>query len=281
MTVAEHLRAATARLRPISDSARLDAELLVAQVLGCSRAGLLARDRDDLGAAEAGRIASLLARRARGEPVAYLLGSQGFWSLDLRVTPDTLIPRPETETLVEWALQRLASDTAHRAPAVLDLGTGSGCIALALARERPDAQLIATDRSAGALAVARDNAARNAVGNVAFRQGCWFDALRDDDGPFHLIVSNPPYVAEHDPHLPALAFEPRAALVAGGDGLDDLRVIVRRAPQWLRAGGTLLVEHGHDQGPALRALFEQAGFVAIETRRDLGGRERVSGGMRP
>lgn len=281
MTIAEHLRAATARLTEVSDSARLDAELLIAQVLRCSRAALLAHDRDAVGEAEGQRIELLLARRARGEPVAYLLGTQGFWSLDLRVTPETLIPRPETETLVEWAVHLIEPAAPGTAPGVLDLGTGSGCIALAVARERPDVRVIATDRSPGALAVARDNAARNAISNVDFRAGCWFEALRRDDGPFDLVVSNPPYVAEHDPHLAALGFEPRGALVAGADGLDDLRVIVGQAPRWLRSGGWLLVEHGHDQGPAVRALFGLAGFARSETRRDLGGRERVTAGMRP
>jgi release factor glutamine methyltransferase len=275
MTVAEHLRAATARLAPMSDTARLDAELLVAHALRRSRAALLARGDETVEIGNAGEIETLIARRERGEPVSYLLGTQGFWTLELDVTPDVLIPRPETETLVEWALA-----WAPAAARILDLGTGSGCIALALACERKDATVVATDRSAAALDVARANAARHGVKNLQFLAGSWFDAVNGVQAPFDLIVSNPPYIAERDPHLAQLRFEPRDALIAGTDGLDDLRLIVSQAGKWLRAGGGLLVEHGYDQGAPVRALFEAAGFMHIRTRADLGGRERVTGGRR-
>lgn len=278
-TVSEHLRRASMRLASVSPSARLDAELLLSHALRISRAALVARGQETPDAPAAQHFAQLLERRAQGEPVSYLLGTQGFWTLDLQVTPAVLIPRPETETLVEWALERLAP--AGAAPAVLDLGTGSGCIALALASERPRARVVATDRSPAALELARDNARRLGVDTVEFRQGEWFGALTGSGERFDLVLSNPPYVAEGDPHLVDLRHEPRTALVAGPDGLDDLRRIVAQAAAWLVSGGWLLVEHGYDQGERVRGLFEAAGFGQVSTRRDLGGQERVTAGCRP
>lgn len=211
--------------------------------------------------------------------MAYLLGRRGFWTLDLAVGPDTLIPRPETELLVEQALQRLPSGQPCR---VADLGTGSGAIALAIASERPLAQVVATDRSAAALAVARRNAeALGLASRVGFREGDWFAPLAGER--FGLVASNPPYIREGDPHLGQgdLRHEPPSALASGADGLDALRAIVAGAPGHLEPGGWLLLEHGHDQGPAVRALLSDAGFVDVATVPDLEGRDRVGLGRRP
>jgi release factor glutamine methyltransferase len=206
----------------------------------------------------------LCARRAADEPVAYLTGQKGFYGLNLQVDARVLDPRPDTETLVDWALERLAG---HPAPRVLDLGTGSGAIALALAHARPDATVLAVDASADALAVARANAERLRL-PVQFAQSDWFSAV---PGPFDLIVSNPPYIAERDPHLPALRHEPLAALVAGADGLRDLRAIAAAAPTHLVPGGWLLLEHGWDQAEAVQTLLRTQGFEEVQTRNDLAG----------
>src|SRR6185312_15239860 len=218
---------------------------------------------------------ALVARRAAGEPVAYLTGRRGFWTLELEVTPATLIPRPETELLVELALERLPRDMACR---VADLGTGSGAIALAIASERPQAQVVATDASADALAVARRNAQRQGFGNVRFVQGDWLAPLAGER--FALIVSNPPYIEAADPHLARgdLRYEPAAALASGADGLDDIRRIIADAPAHLEAGGWLLFEHGWNQGDAARALLREAGYAQVFTAQDLEARDRVSGG---
>ena len=265
-----------ARARDLIDPA--DAALLLAHALGKSRSWLFAHADDALGEAEAARFDVLLARRAAGEPVAYLTGWRGFWTLELAVTPATLVPRPETELLVDLALARLPVDAPVR---VADLGTGSGAIALAIASERPRAQVLATDASSAALDVARGNAARNGIGNVAFRLGSWLQPLGEDT--FDLIASNPPYIAEGDPHLAQgdLRFEPAMALSCGADGLDAIRVIVRDAPACLRRGGWLLLEHGWEQGDAVRALLAAAGFADVATERDLEQRDRVSLGRLP
>lgn len=280
MTVGEHLGVAIERLKAFSDSPRADAELLLAHALGTSRSGLRVCGSDTPSARVVALLDQLLVRRIAGEPISYLLGTQGFWSLELEVTPEVLIPRPDTETLVEWAVECVARDAPAR---ILELGTGSGCIALALASERPGARVKATDRSDAALRVARANAERLQLDHrVTFRQGDWFDALdpaRED--AFDLVVSNPPYIAELDPHLDALRHEPLDALVSGVDGLDDIRRIVSGAPAWLRPGGVLMIEHGFDQGAAVRDLFAATGaFESTRTRSDLGGRERVTAGWR-
>jgi release factor glutamine methyltransferase len=253
-----------------------DAELLLAHVLDRPRSWLYAHGDAALDATAVTRFEALLARRAQGEPVAYLTGRRGFWRFELAVTPATLIPRPETELLVELALARLPAERALR---VADLGTGSGAIALALAFERPRAQVVATDASPDALAVARGNAAALGLANVAFRQGDWFAPLAGER--FDLVASNPPYIAAGDPHLAELRFEPAAALASGADGLDAIRAIVRDAPAHLQPGGWLLLEHGPDQGAAVRALLHAAGLVAVATERDLERRERVTLGRRP
>ena len=255
-----------------------DAALLLCHVLGRSRGWLFAHADDPVADADEEAFASLLARRARGEPVAYLCGRRGFWTLELAVTPDTLIPRPETELLVELALQRLP---AGGAADIADLGTGSGAIALALASERPQARVTATDASAAALDVARDNAARLGLGNVEFRQGDWFDAVAGRR--FDLVASNPPYIADDDPHLHRgdLRHEPPAALSSGPDGLDAIRAITAAAPAHLVPGGWLLLEHGWDQGAAVRALLLAAGLSEVATHADLERRDRISLGRLP
>jgi release factor glutamine methyltransferase len=250
-----------------------EAEILLAHVLGRSRTWLYAHADAETGVDAQRRFEALVARRRAGEPVAYLTGSRGFWRFDLRVTADTLVPRPETERLVELALERLPEDRALRAA---DLGTGSGAIALALALERPRAQVVATDASEAALAVAAGNARSLGLGNVAFRQGDWFAPLAGER--FDLVASNPPYIALGDPHLGEgdLRFEPPAALSSGADGLDAIREIARGAPAHLVAGGWLLVEHGWEQGPPVRALFEAAGLADVATHIDLEQRDRVT-----
>ena len=270
-TVASLLTQARTRIDPV------DADYLLLHVLHQSRSWLFAHADDGVSAADAAHFEALVQRRGIGEPVAYLTGSRGFWTLDLAVSPATLIPRPETELLVEQALLRIPNDAAVR---VADLGTGSGAIALALARERPQAQLVATDASADALDVSRGNAQRNAIGNVEFRQGDWLAPVLGER--FDVIVSNPPYIAEHDPHLDAgdLRFEPLLALACGVDGLDAIRMIAVAAPAHLRAGGWLLLEHGLDQGPAVRTLLRDAGFYGVKTVRDLESRDRVTLGQR-
>lgn len=269
---------ATKRLSHASDSPRLDAEMLLAHALGQDRSYLRAWPERAPAPAQAARFESLLARRQAGEPVAHLLGVREFWSLDLHVTPDTLIPRPETELLVERALLRIPAD--HPAT-VADLGTGSGAIALAIASERPRAQVLATDRAAAALAVARRNAAAHAIDTVEFREGDWCAGLPADS--FDVILSNPPYIAAQDPHLAQgdARFDPRSALVSGPDGLDDLRRLIPAALACLKPGGWLLVEHGYDQGPALVRLFEAAGYQGIQDHADLAGKSRMTEGKRP
>lgn len=255
-----------------------EAEILLAHVLGQSRGWLFAHGDATLDASHLAAYECLVACRKAGEPVAYLTGSCGFWTLDLAVTPATLIPRPETELLVEQALAKIPVDASWR---LADLGTGSGAIALALARERLQACVIATDLSEDALAVARDNAARNGIGNAEFRVGNWLAPLQDET--FDLIVSNPPYVSDGDPHLSQgdLRFEPALALSCGSDGLDAIRTIVSGAPARLRPGGWLLFEHGLDQGAAVRALLAASGFINVKTVPDLEGRDRVTLGQRP
>lgn len=271
-TFADALRAATAQLA-MHASARLDAELLLAQVLRQSRSYLIAWPERTLTEEQVQAFAALVARRAAGEPVAHILGRREFWSLDLEVTPATLIPRPETELLVEQALTRIPAD-AHWD--IADLGTGTGAIGLAIARERPYCRIVASDASADALAIAERNAREHDLNTVRFVHGIWYQPLAD--ARFDLILSNPPYVRTDDPHLREgdVRFEPHSALVAGSDGLDALRQIVAGAPEHLRHGGWLLVEHGYDQGEAVAHLFAQAGFSAIETVRDLGGQPRVT-----
>ena len=271
-TVAALLRAARALLAERSDTAALDAELLLAATLGKPRSFLYAWPDHAPTASVRARFEAAVAARSSGTPVAYTLGVKEFFGIDLAVNPSVLIPRPDTESLVECAIERIPMGSA-----VVDLGTGSGAVAVVLARERPDCRLLATDRSLPALRVAQGNA-RHHDCQVAWLCSDWTSALaaRSVD----VLLSNPPYVAEGDPHLAALAAEPVNALVSGRDGLDAIRAIVADAPRVLRAGGQLLLEHGWDQAAAVRALLCEAGFEAVESVRDLNGHERVSLGRR-
>lgn len=255
---------------------RLEVQYLLQHALQKPRAWLLAHPEHVLGKADLEAYEKLLQRRLHGEPVTYILGEREFFGLQLKVTPDVLIPRPETELLVELALQRIPAQQACR---VLDLGTGSGAIALAIAHERPDAEVTAVEASAAALEVARQNARCLDIGNVNFLRGTWFAGLAGQR--FDLVVSNPPYVAADDPHLHQgdLPFEPASALISGADGLDDIRRIVDGASGHLRPGGRLLLEHGYDQSTVVRELLRRAGFNEVFSAPDLSGIERVSGGL--
>lgn len=267
MTIAEVMRQSGLDLR--------EAELLMAFAAGQSRTWVFAHTNDPLDEVRLRDFRKLAQRRIDGEPVAYLLGKRAFWTVELGVAPGVLIPRGETEVLVEAAL---ASMRSLSAPRVLDMGTGSGAIALALASERPDAEVLATDLDTTALEIARANAQRLELGNVEFRQSAWFDALAGDC--FDIIVSNPPYIAEADRHLEQgdLRFEPRHALASGEDGLDALREIIAGAPQFLPDSGWLAVEHGFDQAESVQALFHQADFGDVRTHADLQRHPRVTEG---
>ena len=258
--------------------ARIDAQMLLLHALGrdsTDRAWLIAHDGDALSPAVQAAFDTLCRRRMAGEPVAYLTGRKAFYGLALHVDARVLDPRPDTETLVDWALEVLQ---ARATPRVVDLGTGSGAIALALQSQRPDARVLAVDASADALAVARANAERLGL-PVRFTEGNWLAGLGAEEGPFDAIVSNPPYIAAADPHLAALAHEPLSALASGADGLDDIRTIVAQAPARLAPGGWLLLEHGWDQADAVQALLRAAGFGAVQSRHDLAGIARCTGGQ--
>ena len=253
---------------------RLDAQLLLTRQLQRPRSWLLAHGDVALPAAQRTAYDAACRRRADGEPLAYLLGEREFHGLLLQVSPAVLVPRPDTETLVDWGLELLARPHGGT-PQVADLGTGSGALALALKHGRPEAAVYAVDLSADALAVAQGNGRRLGL-QIEWRQGDWWQPLRDL--LFDLAVSNPPYIAAGDPHLPALRHEPSMALVAGSDGLDALRRIVQGAPAHLRLGGWLLLEHGHEQASATCSLLAGAGFDHVQTRADLAGRPRCTGG---
>jgi release factor glutamine methyltransferase len=252
-----------------------DARVLLAHVTGRNAAYLIANPETGLRQQQETAYRGLVDRRQAGEPVAYLTGEREFYGRPFKVSPAVLIPRPETELLVDLALERIGTASPAR---ILDVGTGSGCVAIAIASERSHCKIVALDQSYEALAVARRNAFELRVGNVAFLQSNWFEALRDEH--FDLIVSNPPYVAAEDPHLGAgdLRFEPRAALESGPDGLAAIRHLAAESAKHLAPGGWLLVEHGHDQAAAVRGLFEAAGYAEVFSETDLADIERVTGG---
>lgn len=256
---------------------RIDAQLLLLHTLGradAGRAWLLAHDTDAIAPEALARFSALCQRRAAGEPVAYLTGVKAFYGLALHVDARVLDPRPDTETLVDWALEVIAPLAS---PRVVDLGTGSGAIALALQHQRPTAQVLAVDASSDALAVAQANAQRLAL-PVRFARGHWLDGV---EGRFDAIVSNPPYIPAADPHLAALTHEPLQALASGADGLDDIRTIVTQAPAHLVPGGWLLLEHGWDQAAAVSTLLREQGFAQVQSRKDLAGIARCTGGQWP
>ncbi len=258
-------------LATIIDDAHREAELMLIHALNISRAQLYTYPEKLLSIEQIKHIELWLAARLQGKPLAYLLQSQAFWNLELEVTAATLIPRPETEQLVEWVLAHFDVNAKLN---VVDLGTGSGAIAIALATECANWQVIATDKSDAALAVAKRNAHKYQASNIRFIQSDWFAQLPKQS--FDLIVSNPPYIAEQDAHLNDLRFEPSSALVAGVEGLDAIAQIVRQAPHHLNNPGKLIIEHGFDQGPAVRNLMRAAGLVEVQTVRDLSGHERFS-----
>jgi release factor glutamine methyltransferase len=287
MTLAQALNTAQAQ-----GLDRLDAQLLLLHALGRSvhdRAWLLAHDGDTLPPAAQAAFEAAVQRRANGEPAAYLTGHQEFFGLNLQVDRRVLVPRPDTETLVEWALSLLPPPVGGLPPPgegggeggqplrIIDLGTGSGAIALALKHNRPDLQVTAVDASADALAVAQANARRLEL-EVDFQAGCWLSQVT---GRFDLIVSNPPYIAAQDQHLAALRHEPLQALASGVDGLDDIRRIITQARAHLQPGGWLLLEHGWDQAAPVRSLLAEAGLAEVQSRLDLAGVERCSGGRAP
>jgi release factor glutamine methyltransferase len=273
VTVGEVLRQAVITLTPTSPTPRLDAEVLVMHACGIDRSELITRHEMALTGEQQNQLEGLLARRKRGEPVAYITGQREFWSMELNVTPATLIPRPETELLVEKALEHIPRDTAWT---IADLGSGSGAITLAIAKERPRCHVIATDNSPAALEVARNNAKKFGLTNAEFREGDWFAALAG--ATFDMILSNPPYIRAGDPHLKQgdLRFEPATALVSGAEGLDAIRHIARHAREFLKPGGWLLFEHGWDQAEAIGALLRRHGYRDMVCHRDLAGHPRVT-----
>ena len=273
MNIVDALQKASTTLREASPSPRLDAEVLVMHVCGLDRSSLVTHNEAALTGEQQDKLEGLLARRKHGEPVAYLTGTREFWSMELDVTPATLIPRPETELLVEKALENIPYDAAWT---LADLGTGSGAMALALAKERPRCRVIATDNSPAALEVARSNARKSGLANIEFREGEWFAPLVG--GTFDMVVSNPPYIRAGDPHLTQgdVRFEPAAALVSGADGLDAIRHIALHAGEFLRPDGWLLFEHGWDQAEAIGALLRRHGYRDMVCHRDLAGHARVA-----
>lgn len=276
LTIATVVASATDRLAAVSESPRLDAELLVARAIDMPRAYLFAHPEDVLDAGARKRLEDTLRRRIAGEPMAYITGTREFWSLELMVTPATLVPRPETELLVELALRELPrrSDAC-----VLDIGTGSGAIAVAIAKERPNCTVTATDASSDALAVARQNARHLELGNVRCLPGDWTQPVRGER--FELIVSNPPYVAQGDPALQALRAEPASALAAGADGLDAIRVLARDCADIIAPGGLLLIEHGAEQEEGVRRILAASGWQQIDCHRDFAGHPRVTSARAP
>ncbi|KLU19360.1 SAM-dependent methyltransferase [Proteus mirabilis] len=257
-----------------SDSPKRDAEILLGYVTQRTRTYLIAFNETVLSPDELAQLSQLLTRRIKGEPIAYLVGEREFWSLPLKVSPATLIPRPDTECLVEKALEKLPSEPTR----ILDLGTGTGAIALAMASERPDCHIIGVDFQTEAVALARENATNLALNNTEFMESCWFSSLSGHQ--FDMIISNPPYIDENDEHIHQgdVRFEPLTALVAGKNGFADIEIIIETARQFLTDNGWVLLEHGWQQGEGVRNIFTDKGYCCVETFRDYGGNERVTVG---
>jgi release factor glutamine methyltransferase len=264
MKIIEHKKSFIKKLFSVSDSPQLDSELLLMHVLKLSRTELHIRSHDELSNEALKKLNHFISRRINGEPIAYLLGSQSFWTMDLIVTTDTLIPRPETECLVEWVLKNVNQNDDIIAA---DLGTGTGAIAIAIASENKNWKIDATDESFEALAVAKKNADKYALKNISFYQGDWCDALPDKK--YDVIISNPPYIAENDVHLDKLIFEPQTALVSGKEGLNAIEKIAAQAKNYLKQNGVLIIEHGFDQSDAVCSIFEKNNFYDVKNHRDL------------
>ena len=271
------LSSAAQALSRVSDSSQLDARLLLCQVLDISKSQLLAWPEQTINTQQQSALQKLIERRLAGEPMAYILGSAEFWGLELMVSPAVLVPRPETELIIEITLETI-KEQGLSAPTILDLGTGSGAIALALAAELPDATLLAVDVSESALQVAEANRKRHGLTNVRMIQSNWFERI-DPKMTFDFIVSNPPYVAEGDPHLSDLAHEPDLALTAAEEGMADIRHLTITAPKFLKPGGWLIVEHGYNQGDITNEQFMAAHFSNVNSRRDLAQVQRVTLGQ--
>lgn len=274
MTLSQTLTWLRQQLPP--EEATREAELMLCRVTGLTRTQLRTYPEKDVSDTQQKQLSAWVQRRSQGEPLAYILGDTEFYGLKLSVTPDTLIPRQDTELLVDAALELIP----ERAPwTVLDMGTGTGAIAIAIAHNRPIAQVTALDASKAALAVAQDNACGLRLPSIRFIHSDWFSALGQQR--FDVIISNPPYIAQNDPHLQAtsLPYEPMSALTSGVDGLDDIRLLVQQAPRHLNSDGWLLLEHGYDQGAAVRHLMQSAGFSAIATHRDYGNNDRITLGQ--
>ncbi|WP_137170335.1 peptide chain release factor N(5)-glutamine methyltransferase [Marinomonas sp. FW-1] len=277
MRIDELLKGASERLSSVSETALLDAQLLLAHVLAVSTSYFYTWPEKKVSVRDSERFNVLLSRRELGEPVAYLLGEQSFWSLDLEVAPCTLIPRADTERLVEVALSVLDISKVNR---ILDLGTGTGAIALSLASEHPRSIIVGVDLVEEAVALAKRNAVRNQLSNATFMQSSWFESLEGGE-LFDLIVSNPPYIDPEDAHLSQgdVRFEPKSALVAENHGMADIEHIIQVAPRFMKQGAYLMFEHGYDQAIAVQKCFVEAGFIAVESFQDLGGNDRVTIGQ--
>ncbi len=271
ITIEHSLAEAVRRLAEVSESSRLDAEALLAWVLNIPRSYLFAHPELELNDESICQFSNAVSRRHKGEPIAFITGKKEFWSLQLKVSSDTLVPRPETETLVEQALRLIPRDQPCH---ILDLGTGSGAIAIIIANERPKCTVVATDSSSAALKIAKENAARNALHNIRFIEGSWTEPVYDQS--FDFILSNPPYVRDDDPALEKLQYEPRFALTAGRDGLNAIRTIAKTAGKIMVAGGILILEHGTDQEDTVAIILQESGWTDIKCFKDLSGQPRVS-----
>ncbi|MBL1320443.1 MAG: peptide chain release factor N(5)-glutamine methyltransferase [Methylophaga sp.] len=258
-----------------SESPEFDAQVLLCHVLSCQTTFIHSRADQQLNQQQYNAFEQSIKQRQQGQPISHITGQRGFWALDLNVTADTLIPRPDTELLVELALSKFTPNMI-----VADLGTGSGAIALSLAYEQPTSQILAMDQSSSALIIAKKNAVQNQLNNVSFWQGQWLEAVAGST--LDLVVSNPPYIREDDPHLLKgdVRFEPLAALISGEDGLDDIRIIVRQAQRCLKSSGWLLVEHGYDQAQQVQESFHERGFTNVSSHQDFGGNDRVVMGQK-
>lgn len=276
-TIQSALAEATALLKEVSDSAALDAEVLLCLVLEKDRSYLRAWSEKRLSSTQRLQFQKLLQQRRQGQPIAYLTGTREFWSREFKVTPDVLIPRPDTELLIELSLQLIPR---HQPCKIIDLGTGSGAIAVTLAAERPDSEVIATDISSAALKIAKENAALHGITNIRFQQSAWFENIEKDE--FDLVVSNPPYIAADDPHLQQgdLRFEPQHALVAEDNGYKDIFQIAESASHYLKTGGHLLVEHGGEQQEFVQTIFQTFSYQNVQTHKDLAGLPRVTCGQK-